>query len=682
MSDAAGMHRKAIDLGKLVLRQTTMAGSGHPSTGLALAHIVVDLMYERMRYDPANPWHAGADRLVLSAGHAVPIVYAAYADLGGVVGVDRASARPLTVADLDTLRDQESVLDGHPNPAEGFPFFDAATGSLGQGLSVAAGLALAARMDGNDKRIYCILGDGEAREGQVWEAADLIVDEKLTNVCAIVSCNGHGQAGPVSNQQSAERLGEKFRAFGWMVQDVDGHDPVALSKALDAFSELSPAQPVAIMARTVKGWGVDLMLGKNFHGKPVPGDQLDEACAQLEATAAKLGAADATYSGPASPPMPTGSPDCARAGLGGGGCHRDGEGGGHGQGHGNGHGGARRKCCKAVLPPIAEGLETQGLGKALKDKKLATRVAYGAAVALLGERSRRVVALDGDVSNSTFANAFAKAAPDRFVECKIAEQNMVTVAAGMAAAGKIAFASSFGKFLARACDQVDMAVISRANIKLVGSHCGVSLAADGPSQMAVADVAYYRSMTRVSDGLGGRAMHVFQPSDAVSAYRCVELMAQIQGLCYLRTFRPAVPFLYDLDEEFTLSGWKQLREGSHLTIVSSGYMVHPVLAAAEELAASGISCAVIDAFALPLEAEGILAAAHQIGGAILVVEDNYAGGLHAELAEAAAAAGSVQVVGMTANRIPKSARKPEEVFDFVGVGSKHIIAQAKALAQT
>lgn len=645
--DAAAAQAKAIELCKHVLRMTTASGSGHPSTGQALAHVVVELMYRQMRYDPRDPWNPGNDRLVLSVGHAVPIIYAAYADLGGVVGQTREHAAALSVADLDSLRELGSVLDGHPNPAEGFPFFDAATGSLGQGLSVAGGLALAARQDGIDKRIYCIVGDGESREGQVWEAADFIADYNLTNVCAVFSCNGHGQAGPVSAQQSADALAKKMQAFGWEVIRADGHDPLALHAAFEKSKTTS--KPAAIIATTVKGWGVDLMHGKNYHGKPLTSEELDQALRQLDDTGRKLGAKPATM---LSPVMPVYAAP------------------------------ARQPIHAEVRLPAFDGaLKKVGLEGALSKKKLATRQAYGAALVALGDVDPRIVSLDADVSNSTFANMFAKHHAARFVECKIAEQNMISAAAGMAAAGKIPFASSFGKFIARAVDQIDMAMISRANIKIVGSHTGVSLAADGPSQMAVSDVAYFRSMTRADNGRGCPACHVFHPSDAISAYRLVERMAQIDGLCYMRTHRPDAPFLYSLDETFELGGCKKLRTGRHLTLASAGYMVHSALSVAARLAETGVECNVFDCYMFPMDAGAVLDTARNSGGAVLVIEDNFIGGLHAELAEAAALRGDVRVSGLTVNRIPKSAKTAEEVFDYVGVGDEHILAAAKRLAR-
>jgi len=657
VSEASTAHAKAVELGKHVVRMTTAAGSGHPSSALALSHIIVELMYRQMRYDPADPWNPGNDRLVLSVGHSVPIVYAAYADLGGAIGGVNGQRRLLRVDDLSGLRELNSVLDGHPNPAEGFPFFDAATGSLGQGLSVGAGLALAARLDGIAKRIFVIVGDGESREGQVWEALDFIVDHKLNNVCAIFSCNGEGQAGKVSSQQSADAIAAKVTAFNWEVIRVDGHDPAELSAAFDRAK--AAARPTAIIARTVKGWGVDSMRTSNFHGKPMPAADLEKACTELDATGRRLGAAangvgstntlECLGEATTRPPLPI------RAA-------------------------GRSEKKKIAVAGFEEACERAGMGSALKAKKLATRAAYGVALVALGDADPRVVALDGDVSNSTYADRFTQKHPDRFFECKIAEQNMISVAAGLAAAGKIPFASSFAKFIARAVDQIDMAAISRANIKIVGSHAGVSLGADGPSQMAVSDVAYFRSLTRVDRGIGEVACHVFQPCDAISAYRCTELMANIPGLCYLRTHRPEASFVYPVTERFEVGGCKQLRRGEHLTLVSCGYMLHIALQAADQLADQRVRCNVFDAYTFPLEATTILTAARSAGGAILTVEDNYIGGLHAELAEAAAAFTGIRVEGLTAKRIPKSAKTPEEVFEYVGVGLKQITERAAALA--
>ena len=639
----SAIHAKAVELGKHVLSMTTAAGSGHPSTALAISHIVVELMYRRMRYDPTDPWNPNSDRLVLSAGHAVPMIYAAYADLGGAVGVDPEHPHRLNVGDLASLREQFSVLDGHPNPAEGFPFFDAATGSLGQGLSVAAGLALGARLDKIDKQIYVIAGDGETREGQVWEAADFAVDHGLSNICAIFSCNGHGQASAVSPQQSPDAIAAKMAAFGWHVIQVDGHDPQELSAAFDQMG--STRKPVAIVARTIKGWGVEMMLGKNYHGKPLKKDDLAKACSQLDQHGKSVGAKPGDLRAIQKPASAT-----------------------------------RVEVNEAIrLPAFEDALRRADQNAALKNKKLSTRVAYGAALAALGEASDAIVCLDADVSNSTFSNIFAARHPDRFFECKIAEQNMVTAASGLAATGKIPFANSFAKFICRAIDQIDMVTISRANVKIVGSHSGISLGADGPSQMSMSDMAYFRSMTRADTGQGGPVCHLFHPSDAICAYRCTQLMANTPGLCVMRTHREASHFLYPFDEMFALRSCKQLRTGKHLTLVGSGFMVHTVLAAADALKERGVECNVFDAYTFPFDSTPILDAAQSSGGFILTVEDNYIGGLHAELAEAAALAGEIRVHGMTVKRIPKSARSPEEVFAYTGVSRDQIMDIALTL---
>jgi transketolase len=341
MSLAAAMHAKALTLAKLTVRMTAKAGSGHPSSALSLVHLVTHLMYRQMRFDPADPWNPTADRLVLSEGHAVPIIYAAWADLGGVIR-EGALTRKLSVADLDGLRARESVLDGHPNPAAGFPFFDAATGSLGQGLSVAAGLALAARRDGTPRRVYCLIGDGESREGQIWEAVDFIADQRLTNVCAIFNCNGQGQAAAVSPQQAPDRIADKLEAFGWNVALINGHDPLEISRGFMEFED-SQQRPLAIVANTVKGWGVEPLLHGNWHGKPLSEDQLDEADKSLDryyaAAIADL-TKDGGLEGPASvaPAKPIERSD------------------------------ARRQ----KWPPFRDAVEQAGLGKLLATGKIAT----------------------------------------------------------------------------------------------------------------------------------------------------------------------------------------------------------------------------------------------------------------------------------------------------------------------
>jgi len=642
------LDRKVIDLSRQIVRMCTEAGSGHPSSGLSLVHLVTALMYRVMRYDPANPWNRASDRLVLSEGHAVPVIYAAYCDLGGVVGTPGRPSE-LRFDDALTLRAADSVLDGHPNPAIGFPFFDSATGSLGQGLSTAAGLAAAARLDGIDKKIYCICGDGESREGQIAEAADFIVDHDLTAVRAIFNCNGMGQSEPVSPQQSPEKITAKLTACGFEVRGIDGHNWDEIFEALAAEVD---ERPIAVVARTVKGWGVNEFVGSNYHGKPLKPEQLDQALADLDAKAGELGVAE---------PPAEGRPPAAQL-----------------QAPATLH---RPPQTPFAAGAVADGLSAAGLGEALEAKKLATRRAYGAALKALGADDR-IVAMDGDVKNSTFAEYFAGAYPDRYLEARIAEQNMMSAAVGLAAAGKVPFVSSFAKFIVRAYDQLEMAAVSNANIKLCGSHAGVSLAADGPSQMGLVDLAYFRALAHARRVDGEPACRVMLPSDAVSAFKLTELMANTDGMCYMRTHRPDVPFLYAEDETFTLGGHKHLVDGEDLVIVASGYMVHVARQAIEALEEqAGLSAGLIDVYGLPLaRPDEVLQIGDDCRGQILVLEDNYVGGVYEEIAAAAASSDyGVCVDGLVLHSIPKSARTPEETLALVHLGVDDIIRAAQKM---
>ncbi|MBS3734701.1 MAG: transketolase [Phycisphaerae bacterium] len=643
MPEYKDLDRKVITLSKQVCRMCTEAGSGHPSSGLALAHLTTALMYRVMRYEPQNPWNTGADRLVLSEGHAVPVVYAAYCDLGGVVGTpDQPSA--LRFDDALTLREADSVLDGHPNPAVGFPFFDAATGSLGQGLSVAAGLAAAARLDGSDKNIYCVIGDGESREGQIWEAVDFLVDHKLTAVRAIFSCNGQGQSDYVSPQQQADVLARKLEAYGCDVRQIDGHD---WDQVFEALTCEAGEAPIAIVARTVKGWGVNELQAHNYHGKPLKPEQLDQALADLDAKAAELGiaeAADAPCIEVTTPqPLDRPSGEALSAGT------------------------------------FAAAAEACGLGEKVAAGKLATRRAYGVALAALGA-DPRVVALDGDVKNSTFAAFFAARHADRYFEGRIAEQNMVSAAAGLAASGRIPFVSSFAKFLVRAYDQIEMACITNANVKLCGSHAGVSLAADGPSQMGLPDMAFFRALARSQRVDGAPSVRMMLPSDAISAFKLTELMANVDGMCYMRTHRPDVAMLYDESETFEPGGFKHLEDGEDVAIVASGYMVHVAREAMALLEEAGLSASLIDAYSIPLQTDEILRIGDDCRGQLLVVEDNYLGGIADEITAAAATSDlGVRVQTLYADRVPKSVKTPNEALAMVKLTPADIAQAAQAM---
>ncbi len=642
MSDyAAAVDAKAREIGRHCVRMTAEAGSGHPSSGLSLAHATTVLMYDVMRWDPADPWNPLSDRLVLSEGHAVPIIYAAYADLGGVVGKDKASARALTVEDLWTLRNIDSVLDGHPNPAIGFPFFDAATGSLGQGVSVAAGLALAARLDGIAKTIFVFCGDGEVREGQVWEALDFVADQKLTNVRVVMNANGMGQSDYVSGQQSVETLARKVDAYGLLPLVVDGHDPDALREALTA--ESPQGKPVVVIAKTKKGWGVAELQQVGYHGKPLTDDEAAKAMQELEDGG---GAAPAVELKPTPPEGKTpAAPKALQAG-------------------------------DLTLSAVAEGTK---YADSVAKGAIATRHAYGLVLKALGEASDRVVALDADVSNSTFSNLFGKAFPDRFFECRIAEQNMASVSAGLAAGGKVPLLSSFAKFLVRAYDQIEMAANSCANVKIVGSHSGVSLGADGPSQMGVVDAAFFGALASITTPKGQPGAVVLNPCDGVSTVKLACRMVEHEGLAYMRTLRPSTPIVYDEGEAFDLVGQKVLKEGSDLTLVAWGYMVPEALKAAEALEADGVSCGVVDAYSLPLAADFLDAIGAGEGTKLLVLEDNYAGGIGSAVATAAAWRGGMSVDTMTPHLMPKSGQTADDILQYVGLGQDAILERARAL---
>ncbi len=649
MSFEAALHAKVIQLDRLCLDMCAAAESGHPTSAMSLGHIVTVLLYHTMRWVPEDPRYPTSDRLVLSEGHAVPIVYAALADLGAVVG-EGNSRRPLKLDDLYTLRDKDSVLDGHPNPVIGFPFFDAATGSLGQGLSIAVGLGIAAINDGLDKKIYCIIGDGESREGQIWEAVDLMVDRKCANVLPIFNCNGYGQADKVSHQQSAERLAKKLEAAGIdNVAVIDGHDPDSIRKALAAFMERGKGGCSAIVAKTVKGWGAPSIQGNGWHGKPPTGAKLEAAREELNATGVGLTSALAGTDELRIYPPAQYTP---------------------------------RDTTPDDPPPFSAAMKKYDFTSTLQAGRFAARKAFGLALRALGHANPNVMALDGDVRNSTFAEWFLndRDLSERFIECKIAEQNMFSVAAGLSAAGKIPFCSTFCKFVTRGYDQIEMAINSGANIKIVGTHSGITPCSDGPSQMGLPDVSWFRSFTTVKDHRGNPACYVLQPADAYAAYALTLAMAEHEGACYMRAARPDVEFLYDDNTDFRLGGFEVLTQGRDLLIVSAGYMVHECNKALDALDKAGIDASLVDLYSLPFEAEALLDLANENGGNILVVEDNYGGGLASAISDACTESGDAFTIKhMCVRTIPKSTRTEEEQLRMLGLHHTDIARTAASM---
>jgi transketolase len=653
MSYEAAVHAQAIELNKMCLEMTAAAGAGHPSTCLSLGHIVTVLMFNAMRYSPEYPDYPTSDRLVLSEGHAVPIVYAAACKLGVMVGRDPENRRHLKVEDAKTLREWKSELDGHPNPMEGFPFFDAATGSLGQGLSVAAGLGEAARLDGFDKRIYCIIGDGESREGQITEALDYIVDHKLTNVLPIFNCNEYGQADRVSGQQSWERQKARLEAMNYDVRVIDGHSPSQVQAAFDEFAKRSSGdgKVLAIVAKTVKGWGCPSMLGSGWHGKPAEGEALKKAIAEMdqkrvELTSALVSSDQFTIQPPMDMP--------------------------------------ERTLKQGELPSFTSAMKKFDMESVVHSGKMATRRAYGVALRTLAQVNERVVALDCDVSNSTFADMVRKDASiaARFLECKIAEQNMFSVAAGLSAAGKIPFCSTFAKFVTRGYDQIEMAINSGANLKIVGSHAGISLASDGPSQMSLPDVAWFRSFTTMRDHRGNPGVYILQPADAFAAYALTGVMAEYEGACYMRTLRPDTEFLYSDDTVFNLGGFEVLQQGRDVLLVACGYMVHEANKALDLLDKAGIAATLVDAYSIPFDTDKLLDLANANGGYVVTLEDNYGGGLGSAVADALTASGDAFTLEqMYVRRIPKSAKTPAEMLQMCNLTAPEIVQTVMRLLQ-
>jgi len=586
---------------------TTAAGSGHPTSCCSAADLVATLFFGHMRYDAKNPHFYNNDRFILSKGHAAPLRYAAWAENGFI-----------PVPELATLRQFTSELEGHPTPR--LPFVDVATGSLGQGLGVGAGVALAARLDKLDYNTYVLLGDGEIAEGAVWEAASFAGIYKLNNLIAIVDANRLGQSEPTAFGHDIGVYSKRFDAFGWRVEVVDGHDIEEIVEVLSGIG--LDDKPLVIIAKTYKGAGVSFLQDKEgWHGKPLNQEEAARAIAELQPSA-KSGIG-VPIPAPAQLPAPN---NTAPAGY----------------------------------PAISYNL----------GDKIATREAYGTALARLGEADQRIVALDGDTKNSTFADKFFKKFPERSIECYIAEQNLVGVATGFGARGKVPFASTFAAFFTRAADQIRVAGISHSNLKLVGSHVGVSIGEDGPSQMALEDLAMMRAIVDST---------VLYPSDAVATEKLLEEMALIKGVCFLRTSRPKTPVIYGNDEKFPVGGAKVLREGDKVTIVGAGVTLFEALKAADTLKAEGINITVIDAYSIkPLGRDVILAAAKKTGNTVITVEDHYAeGGLGDAVAGELSSEG-VKVHKLAVNGLPRSG-KAEELLAYFGIDAAAIVKKVKSL---
>jgi len=579
------LSQTAKRLRRLVLRMTTAAGSGHPTSCMSCAEIMATLFFHEMRWDPGDPAAHDVDRFVLSKGHAAPILWAALSEAGAI------DENPLSLRQID------STLEGHPTPNN--PWVRVATGSLGQGLTAANGMALADRLDGLDARIYCLLGDGECSEGSVWEAAQFAALHALDKLVAIVDVNALGQTGDTPYRHDTGVFARRFESFGWKVRVIDGHDPGAI---LEAFDAARKEGPMAIIARTQKGKGVSFLEGAyGWHGKALDEDELEQALEELGEAGNAL-QVEPRRLGEARP-------------------------------------------ASAALTGITVDDYTPG-------EMVATRQGFGNALRKLGENNPGIVVLDGDVGNSTYTKLFAERTPERFFQGYIAEQNMVGTALGLAVNGKIPFAASFACFLTRAADFLRMAGHSRPpHLVICGSHAGVSIGEDGPSQMGLEDLALFRT---VFDST------VLYPCDAVSAERLTELAAATPGIVYIRTTRPKTPVIYPNDETFVVGGSKTLRHSAQdvITLVAAGITVREVLLAHDALRKNGIASRVIDAYSVkPLDVHALTQAAQETGR-LLVVEDHVAeGGLGEAVAGAIGNLAPVHRLAVTAH--PRSGTQAE-----------------------
>ena len=596
------------------IRSSTSAGSGHPTSSMSAADLLAVLVGRHLRYDWDDPGNGANDHLIFSKGHASPLLYSIY-KAAGVVSDEEL---------MTGYRRFGSRLEGHPTPV--LPWVDVATGSLGQGLPDAVGVALAGKyLDEVPYRVWTLCGDSEMAEGSIWEALDKASYYKLANLIAIIDVNRLGQRGPTDLGWDLDRYAARAAAFGARVFVIDGHDLAAIDQALAEAGDLSGHQPSVIVARTRKGRGFSEVEDREgWHGKPLPEPMAERAVVEL--------------------------------------------------------GGERNLLVRGPLPAATAPARAAGNGAEVKlpgyerGQKIATRRAYGDALTALGVRPD-VVAMDGEVSNSTFADEFAKAYPERYFEMFIAEQQLIAAAVGIGARGYRPFASTFAAFFTRAYDFIRMAAISRASICLAGSHAGVEIGADGPSQMALEDLAMLRAV---------HGSTVLYPCDATSAAALVLAMADREGISYMRTTRGAYPVLYDAGETFPVGGSKVLRQtgADQVTLIGAGVTLHQCLAAADTLAGDGISARVIDLYSVkPADTATLTAAAAATGGRLVVAEDHHPeGGLGAAVLDALTGAGrtDLTVAHLAVREMPGSGT-PAELLAASGIDAAHIADAARRL---
>ena len=599
------------------VRSSTSAGSGHPTSSMSAADLLAVLVTRHLRYDWDDPRSPANDHLIFSKGHASPLLYSVFKAVGVV------SEQEL----MTGYRRFGQRLQGHPNPV--LPWVDVATGSLGQGLPDGVGVALAGKyLDRLPYRVWVLCGDGELAEGSIWEALDKASHYQLSNLVVIVDVNRLGQSGPTDLGWNLDAYVRRAGAFGARTLVIDGHDLAAIDDALATAGQAAGEQPTVILAKTVKGRGFSEVENKEgWHGKSFPPDMAERAIAELG------GVRNLVLRGPRPELVPPSQQPTAPASTG------------------------------AAPPEYAVG------------DKVATRKAYGDALVALGARDPKVVALDGEVKNSTFALEFARAYPERYFEMFIAEQQMVAAATGLAVRGYKPFASTFAAFWTRAHDFIRMAAISGVSLRLTGSHAGVEIGADGPSQMGLEDLAMMRAV---------HGSTVLYPADGTSTAALVQAMAVTPGLSYLRTTRGAYPGLYPAGEAFPVGGSKVLRSGAHddVTLVGAGVTLHECLRAAEMLGAEGISARVIDCYSIkPIDTTILTAAADATSGRIVVAEDHRPeGGLGSAVTDALLAAGrsGLSIAHLAVRDLPGSG-SGRELLAWAGIDASHIAAAARRL---
>jgi transketolase len=600
--DTNGWKELAAQLRVDSIRSTTAAGSGHPTSSMSAADLVAVLIADHLRTDVADPGSLANDRFVLSKGHAAPVLYAAFKAIGAIDDEQ-----------LLSLRKMGSPVQGHPAPVPEMPWVDVATGSLGQGLPIALGMALAMRLDGAPGRVWCLMGDSETAEGSVWEAMAGASFHRVDNLIGIIDMNRLGQRGPTMLEWDGDTYVRRAQSFGWLALEVDGHDVGAIDETYRA-AEAADG-PVMIVARTEKGHGVSFLADQEgWHGKALDAKQAEQAIAEL--------------GGERSIVVTSPSPEAFKpVQLG--------------------------ELTAAPAPAYPEGIPT--------------RKAFGETLAWLAGHRPDLVVLDGEVGNSTHTEDFQAVAPERFFQMYIAEQAMVGAQVGMQALGKAAFSATFGAFYTRAQDFVRMAAVSRANLKLCGSHAGVSIGEDGPSQMALEDLAAMRAV---------HGSTVLYPADGTSTVKLVTAMCDLEGVSYLRTTREKTPMLYGPDEEFPIGGSKTLRRSAEdrVTLVGAGITLIESLAAADALEADGTHVRVIDLYSVkPADARTLREALIETG-LIVTVEDHWPeGGIGDAVLDALASAGDIagRIVKIAPREMPGSG-SPQELRDWAGISASRI----------